>query len=142
MSSLANVLRLLLTDMQADLRSYAQLHGLLDEQLAAIAQQRSEELQRIATQVTALVDELDGRRRQRRELVATMLGRKHGLSMDEALERLPIKAAAVLREAWQTLEQAVQLAKQLNARNCELMIEQRSLMQRLLGNEQDTYAEL
>lgn len=140
--NLADILRLLLTDMQADLRSYARLHGLLDDQLAAITQQRGDELQGIATQVTALVDELDGRRDQRRRLVATMLGRKHELSMNEALERLPSKAASVLRDAWQALEQAVQLAKQLNARNCELIVEQHALMQRLLGSDQDTYAEL
>ncbi|MDY0747426.1 flagellar protein FlgN [Paucibacter sp. R3-3] len=140
--NLADILRLLLTDMQADLRSYARLHGLLDDQLAAITQQRGDELQGIATQVTALVDELDGRRDQRRRLVATMLGRKHELSMNEALERLPSKAASVLRDAWQALEQAVQLAKQLNARNCELIVEQHALMQRLLGSNQDTYAEL
>lgn len=140
--NLADILRLLLTDMQADLRSYAQLHVLLDEQLAAINQQRGEELQGIATQVTALVDDLDGRRDQRRRLVATMLGRQHELSMNEALERLPSKAARVLRDAWQALEQAVQLAKQLNARNCELIVEQHALMQRLLGSNEDTYAEL
>ena len=142
MSNLADVLRLLLTDMQADLRSYARLHGLLDEQLAAITQRQGDALQGIAAQVHALVDELDGRRSQRRTLVATMLGRTHDLSMNEALARLPAKAATVLREAWQALEQAVQLAKQLNARNCELIVEQRALMQRLLGCNEDTYVEL
>ncbi len=140
--SVAEVLRQLLGGMQADQRSYTLLQTLLDEQLAAIAQQRSEELNRLAQRIGALVDELDTQRKLRRLLVARLLGREIDLSIAAVFERVPVAAARVLREAWLGLETAVRVCKTANARNCELIVEQHALMQRLMGAEQDTYAEL
>jgi flagella synthesis protein FlgN len=140
--SITDALRQLLSGMQADQRSYALLQGLLEDQLAAIAQQRADELERLAQRITAQVDELDVQRKLRRLLVARLLGREETLSMAAVLERLPVAAARVLSEAWTSLEQAVFLCKAMNARNCELIVEQHALMQRLLGAQTDTYAEL
>ncbi|WP_077033540.1 flagellar export chaperone FlgN [Pelomonas sp. KK5] len=139
--SSAELLRQLLLGLQADQRSYLLLQELLDEQLAAIAQQRSQALEKLAARITALTVQLDEQRRLRVELVSRLLGPKTEPSMTTLFERLPATAARVMREAWDALELQVRQCKALNKRNGELIVEQHALMQQLLGTEEHVYAE-
>jgi flagella synthesis protein FlgN len=139
--SMAEALVQLLGGMHADRRSYTLLRGLLEEQFQAALRQRADALLDLAERIGALVDGLNAQRLQRRGLVARLLGRNDGLSMQAVLQGLPKASAGVLGQAWAALEQQVRECKALNARNCELIVEQQALMQRLLGVERDTYAE-
>ncbi|MDN3921560.1 flagellar protein FlgN [Roseateles violae] len=140
--SSAQLLIDLLGGMHADRRSYTQLQALLEEQFQAALRHQAEPLMKLAERIGAVVDTLNSQRLTRRQLVARLLGRDQDLSMPALLQRLPQASSAVLGQTWSALEQQVRDCKALNARNCELIVQQQALMQRLLGMEQDTYAEL
>jgi len=123
------ILLKLLAGMHEDQAGYGRLRALLEEQFQAALRQRAELLLELAPRIEALVDSL-------------LLGARGTISLSGLLARLPQPTAQLLGRAWERLEAQVRDCKALNARNCELIVEQHALMQRLLGAERDTYAEL
>jgi flagella synthesis protein FlgN len=128
--------------MHEDQAGYGRLRALLEEQFQAALRQRAELLLELAPRIEALVDTLDRHREARREQLRLLLGARGTISLSGLLARLPQPTAQLLGRAWERLEAQVRDCKALNARNCELIVEQHALMQRLLGAERDTYAEL
>ncbi|NCT85672.1 MAG: flagellar protein FlgN [Comamonadaceae bacterium] len=131
----------LLRDLQADRSAYAQLRELLEAQFQAALRHQAEALQRLADEIIALVDLVEARGRQRGLLLRQLLGTQGEPRMDRLLQRLPAKAAQALGGLWTALEQQVRDCKALNQRNCQLITEQQALMRRVMGVEEELYAE-
>lgn len=131
----------LLRDLQADRSAYARLRELLEAQFQAALRHQAEPLQRLAEEISALVDGMEARGRQRGQLLRQLLGTQGEPGMNRLLQRLPAKAAQALGDIWTALEQQVRECKALNQRNCQLITEQQALMRRVMGVEEELYAE-
>jgi flagella synthesis protein FlgN len=81
---------------------------------------------------------LEQRRKERVTLVATLLGA--GAAMTSTFALLNGNTRAALESGWRMLEALVSECKRLNVRNGQLMMEQQSIMQRVLRGEEQTYA--
>lgn len=132
----------MLRDMYADCAGYARLRDLLEAQFQAALRHAAQQLLALADEITALVAELDERRAVRAELLAQLLGPGETQpTLALLLQRLPTQTGQALTVLWQGLEQQIRECKQLNLRNCRLITEQHALMQRVLGVEEQGYAE-
>jgi len=80
---------------------------------------------------------LDASRRDRTSQVHALLG--PGSGMSGVFELLDGPRREALESGWQTLEALVRESKRLNARNCQLLMDQHALMQRVLHGEVSTY---
>lgn len=141
MSKVAEAVARLLRDLHADRSAYARLRELLEAQFQAALRHRSEQLGELATEIVALVEQLDQRRALRSELLLALLGRNSKPSLEALVQRLSGASAQTLAGAWQGVEQQVIECKALNLRNCQLITDQHALMQRVLGVEEAAYAE-
>ncbi|PLY41575.1 flagellar protein FlgN [Janthinobacterium sp. ROICE36] len=130
--------RRVLQGMSDDSAGYAALQTLLEEQFQATLQHQSTRLRALAEQVTAAVEPLDARRRQRVSLVTALLGAQG--DMPQLFALLQEDARSKAEADWAALEQMVLECKRLNTRNSDLLTEQYSIMQRVLHGEEDTYA--
>lgn len=140
-SKSTEALAALLRDLQADRSAYEGLRELLEAQFQAALRHQAGALQRLADEIVAVVDGMDARAGQRSRLLRQLLGSQGEASMGRLLQRLPIKASQALGEIWSALEQQVRDCKTLNQRNCQLITEQQALMRRVMGVEEDLYAE-
>jgi flagella synthesis protein FlgN len=131
----------LLHGLQADREAYGRLRALQETQFEAALRHQPDALQRLADDILALVDELEARARQRSQLLSQLLGTQGEPTMSRLLQRLPVKAAQGLGGLWTALEQQVQDCKALNHRNCQLITDQQALMRRVMGIQEDLYAE-
>lgn len=125
--------------VRADVQDYQRLQALLEEQFAAALRHHATRLTELAESIATLVDGLEQRRRERVMLAGALLGTDKP-AMPALFARLPDGPRAPLEAAWHQLEQLVRDCKTLNQRNCNLMVEQHALMQRVLHGEGDTYA--
>jgi len=131
----------LLRGLQADRAGYAGLRGLLEAQFQGALRHDAAALLSLAEQIGAQVAELEQRRVERGELLLRLLGRAQPPSLAALLQRLPAGPGERLAGVWTELEQQIRDCKALNQRNCTLIIEQHGLMQRLLGQEGELYAQ-
>ncbi|MBA4341901.1 MAG: flagellar protein FlgN [Methylibium sp.] len=138
----AQALAQLLRDMQVDRAGYARLRELLEAQFQAALRHATQALVGLADDITRLVAELEERRATRSRLLAQLLGPAEAEpTLARLLQRLPASAGQTLTVAWQGLEQQIRECKQMNLRNCRLITEQHALMQRVLGVEEQGYAQ-
>lgn len=138
----AQALAQMLRDMHADRAGYARLRDLLEAQFQAALRHAAQPLVGLAGEITGVVAELDGRRAARSQLLVQLLGpAEPAPTLDRLLQRLPGPTGQTLTVAWQGLEQQIRECKQMNLRNCRLITEQHALMQRVLGVEEQGYAE-
>ena len=124
----------------ADIQRYRELTRLLEAQFTAALRHDAVELSELANGVTELVASLDASRRDRTACVRAMLGAGASAGMPAVFELLEGPRREALEAGWQTLEGLVRESKRLNARNCQLLMDQHALMQRVLHGEVSTYA--
>jgi flagella synthesis protein FlgN len=111
---------------------------MLQQQFDAALRHRAAELGAVAESISALVDVLQLRRQQRVALVQRLLGPT--ATMMQAFALLKNTARERMEADWKTLEQSVIECKRLSKRNGDLLVEQYSIMQRVLHGEEQIYA--
>ena len=139
-SAHAELLRLIMLGMQADLNDYPRLSTYLAYQFDAIVAHESTKLKEVGALISDLVGVLDLRRQERVKLVAKLLGPNRQPTMTVLFKVLPGQYKQSMSSLWQQLESMIKDCKDLNARNCKLLMDQHDLMQRVLNGEADTYA--
>ncbi|MFS2003048.1 flagellar export chaperone FlgN [Duganella sp. CT11-25] len=133
-----DAMRQLLGGIAEDLLAYRSLQGMLQQQFEAALRHRAAELGAVAESISALVDVLQLRRQQRVALVQRLLGPT--ATMMQAFALLKNTARERMEADWKTLEQSVIECKRLSKRNGDLLVEQYSIMQRVLHGEEQIYA--
>jgi flagella synthesis protein FlgN len=128
----------LLQGVADDLLAYPQLGELLEQQFLAAVKHQSATLAGLAEAIAALVDILQQRREQRVALVQRLLG--PGATMRQAFALLKNAAREKMDNDWKRLELMVVECKRLGKRNSDLLVEQYSIMQRVLHGEEQIYA--
>lgn len=132
----------LIRDVQSDIEDYGVLRQALAQQFDSAMLHDSHKLAELADQITALVDTLDQRRVARMAITRALTGEAQPRNIQGVLEQLAVGPRTVLEALWQELERLVRECKQLNVRNCEFIVEQNAIMQRVLHGEESTYAAL
>ncbi|WP_332856492.1 flagellar export chaperone FlgN [Duganella sp. S19_KUP01_CR8] len=133
-----DAMRLLLAGIGDDLLAYQQLRGLLEQQFDAAVRHQGPQLAAVAEAISTLVDVMQERRAQRVALVQRLLGPTS--TMLQAFALLKNAARERMEADWATLEQMVIECKRLGKRNSDLLVEQYSIMQRVLHGEEQIYA--
>jgi flagella synthesis protein FlgN len=128
----------LLGGIAEDLIGYQQLGALLDQQFDAALRHQGPRLTEVAEAISALVDAMQQRRQHRVALVQRLLGPT--ATMMQAFALLKNAARERMEADWKTLEQMVIECKRLGKRNSDLLVEQYSIMQRVLHGEEQIYA--
>lgn len=133
-----DAMRELLAGIALDLQAYASLKQLLQQQFEAALRHRAAELGAAAEAISTLVDAMQLRRQQRVALVQRLAG--PSATMMQAFALLKSTAREKMEADWKTLEQSVVECKRLSKRNGDLLVEQYSIMQRVLHGEEHIYA--
>ncbi len=124
--------------VDADLEGSARILELLEHQFDAALRHQSARLAELAEGLGPLLDEMDGRRRQRVSLVRALAGAEG--TMAGLIGTLAEPLQTRLAGAWRDLEQQVMACKGATARNSHLLAEQFSVMQRVMHGEEQIYA--
>lgn len=122
----------LIKGVHADLGDYRALRELLDVQFDAALKHRSAVIGDIAERISALTAQLEKRRAERVALAKVLVGKQSNVTISAVSARLPATARPAFDEWWQTLEKLVQECKRLNQRNCDLLMNQHEILQRVL----------
>ncbi len=133
-----DAMRQLLAGMAEDLQAYQTLQDLLQQQFQAALRHKAAELAPVAQAISDLVDLMQARRVLRVALVQRLVGPQG--TMLQAFALLKNAAREKMEADWNTLEQAVIACKALSKRNGDLLVEQYSIMQRVLHGEEQIYA--
>jgi len=133
-----DAMRQLLGGIAEDLLAYTALQQLLQQQFDAALRHRAVELGEAAEGISTLVDVMQLRREQRVALVQRLLGPT--ATMMQAFALLKNAARERMEADWATLEKLVIECKRLSKRNGDLLVEQYSIMQRVLHGEEQIYA--
>ena len=131
-------MRRLMCGMADDVTAYGNLQALLAEQFDAALRHQSKRLSDLAYRITHLCDTLELRRQHRAALVNRLLG--PATPMNQIFALLKGNSRANLEANWQSLEQLLVECKRLGKRNNDLLVEQYSIMQRVLHGEEQIYA--
>ncbi len=131
-------LRRLMAGVAADTVDYGDLQFLLEAQFDAALRHRHAELRELAERIGLLCDALEQRRRQRVELVARLLG--PAARMQHIFALMKGSTRATLEAGWQALAQRIAECQRTAKRNSDLLVDQYSLMQRVLHGEEQLYA--
>ena len=123
----------LIKGVHADLGDYRTLRELLDVQFDAALKHRSAVITDIADRISALTTQMEKRRAERFALAKVLVGKQQGhVTISAISARLPANARPAFDEWWQALEKLVQECKRLNQRNCDLLMNQHEILQRVL----------
>jgi flagellar biosynthesis protein FlgN len=133
--TLREALGRLIKGVHADLGDYRTLRELLDVQFEAALKHRSAVISDIADRISALTAQLDKRRAERVALAKMLVGKQSSVTISAVSARLPPNARPAFDEWWQTLEKLVQECKRLNQRNCDLLMNQHEILQRVLQTD-------
>lgn len=129
--------------MQADVADYGVLRDLLEAQFALALRHDTDGLAEIAGRISTLCETLGGRHRERRQLVDLFSGPRVSPPRKDVvaalIAQLPATYRAMAELMWTSLGLLVKECKALNSRNCQLMMAQHDIMQRVLGGESDVY---
>lgn len=136
----SQTLSILIKGVYADVTDYREMKGLLEDQFNAALHHRVHDMKGAAERITAMVEVLDARRREREELARRMLGERQPATMAAVFRLLPAAPRQAMQSWWQLLETLVNECKALNMRNCRLIMDQHEIMQRVLGSEENVYA--
>jgi len=131
-------MRELLAGVADDTAAYATLQDLLQQQFQAALRHQATELGAVAAAISTLVDQMQARRQQRVALVQRLVGSTG--NMMQAFALLKNTAREKMEQDWQALERAVIECKRLSKRNGDLLVEQYTIMQRVLHGEEHIYA--
>lgn len=130
-------LQQLLQGVAADHDAYTALQGLLEQQFTAALRRQAQRLNELAEEISVLVDTMEARRAQRVALAQVVAGAEARMADVYAL--LKPEARAKLEADWLALETMAKECKRLGKRNTELMVEQYSIMQRVLHGDNQIY---
>lgn len=130
-------MRRLIDGVAGDVADYASLKLLLDEQFDAALRHQNARLADLAARIAALCDALEARRRQRVDLAARLLG--PAARMSAVFPLMKGGARGALEASWQLLQARVIECQRLGKRNSDLLVDQFSLMQRVLHGEEQLY---
>lgn len=133
-----DAMRALLAGIGLDLQAYTALQDLLEQQFDAALRHQGPRLGQVAEAISALVDTLQARRLQRVALAQRLLGQTG--NMMQAFALLKHAAREKMEADWKTLETMVVECKRLSKRNSDLLLDQHSIMQRVLHGEDQIYA--
>jgi len=128
----------LLHGIAADQQAYAELTSLLEQQFDATIRHQLERLGQLAEAISALVDTMQARRAQRVALAQRLLGQTDNIMQVFSLLKNPARER--IEGDWKALEIKVIECKRLSKRNSDLLVEQYSIMQRVLHGEEQIYA--
>jgi flagellar biosynthesis protein FlgN len=130
-------LQQLLEGVAADHHAYQALQGLMEQQFAAALRRQAQRLNELAEEISVLVDTMDMRRRERVALAQAVAG--PDARMADVYALLKPDARARLEADWLALETMAMACKRLGKRNTDLMVEQYSIMQRVLHGDNQIY---
>lgn len=130
-------LQSLLQGVAADQQAYAALQALLERQFAAALRRQASHLNELAEEISVLVDTMEQRRRERVALAQAVAGPEARMADVYAL--LKPDARTRLEADWLALETMAKECKRLGKRNTDLMVEQYSIMQRVLHGDNQIY---
>lgn len=131
----------LIKGVHADLGDYRTLRELLDVQFDAALHHRSAVIADIADRISSLTAQLETRRAERYALAKVLVGKQSSVTISAVSARLPVNARPSFDEWWRALEKLVQECKRLNQRNCDLLMNQHEILQRVLqADTGGTYA--
>lgn len=119
--------------MQQDLLAYTQLQALMGEQFHAALRHDAAAMQDVAQRITAQAQALEQSRQERVEHARALLPGGAPVSMTALFAQLQGPLQQQLLGLWRQLEALVQHCKALNARNCQLIMEQAQTMRQVLG---------
>ena len=127
----------LLHGIAMDLAAYTELQDLLEQQFDASLRHQRARLEQLAETISALVDAMDARRLQRVASAVRLLG--EAPSMAQVFTLLKAEPRARLEQDWARLETLVTECKRLGKRNSDLLVDQYTIMQRVLHGEDQLY---
>lgn len=130
----------LILDVLADIQGYTDLSLMLDDQFKAALRHDTDRLCVLSDDIIELVDVMDHRREERLTLILALTGEPAPRNIDGVLAQLNPMARASLSTKWQELEALVRECKARNTRNCELIVEQNTIMQHVLHGDGALYA--
>lgn len=130
-------LQQLLQGVAADHQAYQALQALLEQQFTAALRRQAQRLNELAEEISVLVDTMDVRRTERVALAQTVAGLDARMADVYAL--LKPEARSKLEADWLALEAMAKECKRLGKRNTDLMVEQYSIMQRVLHGDNQIY---
>lgn len=131
----------LVRGVRTDIQDYQQLRSLLEAQFQAALRHDTVRIGELATDITDIVETLERSRRDRVYLASQLLDEHTPATVPALMLRLPPAVREVLHRHWALLEGLVRDCKALNTRNCELMVEQHAVMQRVLHGEGSIYVD-
>lgn len=140
----AQALRQLTAGVRADRADYVRLRDLLESQFEAALHHDTGRLVGLADEIVGLCSTLDGRRLERNELLG-IFAQALGDTPREAvvatlLAHLPAPHRQSAEADWAALGEQVRECKALNGRNCQLLMDQHDIMQRVLHSGAEIYA--
>lgn len=122
----------LVKGVHADLGDYRSLRELLDAQFEAALQHRAAVIGDVANRISELTARLETRRKERLVLAKVLVGKQATVTISAVAARVPNNARPAFNEWWNALEKLVQECKRLNQRNCNLLMSQHEILQRVL----------
>jgi flagella synthesis protein FlgN len=140
----AQALLRLAAGARADVADYERLRERLEGQFDASLRHDGGRLARLADEIVALCNTLDGRRQERSGLLRVFAAALKGLPPADAvpalLAHLPVSQRTAAADDWARLGMLVRECKALNVRNGRLLMDQHEIMQRVLKDGDDVYA--
>jgi flagella synthesis protein FlgN len=130
-------LQQLLQGVADDHQAYSALQGLLDQQFQAALRRQAQRLTELAEEISQLVDTMEVRRRERVALAQAVAG--PDARMADVYALLKPEARERLEADWLALEGMARECKRLGKRNTDLMVDQYSIMQRVLHGDNQIY---
>lgn len=121
-----------------DLRDYGTLEELLEQQFETALRHDAAGIEQIGQRIVELVERMERRRAERVELVGLLAGADGRMAAVVALAGS--LRGSQLAAGWRRLRTLAGHCKALNVRNCRLMTDQQTIMQRVLHGEERTYA--
>jgi len=130
-------LQQLLQGVADDHLAYQALQGLMEQQFQAALRRQAQRLTELAEEIAQLVDSMEVRRRERVALAQAVAGPEARMADVYAL--LKPEARTRLEADWLALEGLTRECKRLGKRNTDLMVDQYSIMQRVLHGDNQIY---
>lgn len=130
-------MQVLLNGIGMDLAGYTELSDLLEQQFDAAVRHQRARLEQLAETISALVDTMEARRVERVACAVHLLG--PAPSMAQVFALLKPEPRARLELDWAQLETLVLACKRLGKRNSDLLVDQYTIMQRVLHGEDQLY---
>lgn len=132
----ASFLELVRVD-QADFRT---MKDLLEQQFDAALHHDTARVAHVCEAISTLTDQITQRGHERLVLAKRISGAESTAAYEMVIEVLPPGARGTVQHWYDDIRVLLTECKRLNSRNCELLMSQFEIMQRVLNDEVHTYA--